>query len=106
MLKARWIFLCSALLLFANGAYADGTYQRTKNHKTLVWNGDPKPGDTASWSGGRDKEGYASGFGTLTWYTPRQSPSTGADVQSGKLIVFGSYFGDMVRGKFETVNVR
>jgi hypothetical protein len=106
VLNPRWLFLCSALLLFANGAYADGTYQRTKNHKTLVWNSDPKPGDTASWSGGRDKEGYASGFGTLTWYTPRRSPPTGADVSSAKLIVFGSYFGNMVRGKFEgSVNV-
>jgi hypothetical protein len=106
VLNPRWLFLCSVLLLFANGAYADGTYQRTKNHKTLVWNSDPKPGDTASWSGGRDKERYASGFGTLTWYTPRQSPPTGADVSPAKLIVFGSYFGNMVRGKFEgSVNV-
>ena len=105
VLNPRWLLLCSALL-FANGAYADGTYQRTKNHKTLVWNSDPKPGDAASWSGARDKEGYASGFGTLTWYTPRQSPATGTDVPSGKLIVFGSYFGNMVRGKFEgSVNV-
>jgi hypothetical protein len=97
------LFLCSALLLFANVAYADGNYQRTKNHKTLVWNSNPKPGDAATWSGDRDKEGYATGFGTLTWYTPRQSSP---NAPSAKLIVFGSYFGNMVRGKFDgSVNV-
>jgi hypothetical protein len=94
VLTARWLFLGSALLLFANVAFADGTYQRTKNGKTLVWNNDPKPGDEASWSGDRDREGYAKGFGTLTWYTAQQKPG------SAKSALYARYWGNMVRGKF------
>jgi hypothetical protein len=106
VLNTLRLFLCSALLLFASVAYADGTFQRTKNHRTLVWNSNPKPGDTPTWSGDRDKEGYATGFGTLTWYTPRQSSSNATNAPSAKLIEFGSYFGNMVRGKFAgSVNV-
>ena len=54
----------------------------------MVWNGTPKPGETSSWAGGRDKENYASGFGDLTWYTA-----------NGKVYV--RYYGNMVHGKFE-----
>jgi hypothetical protein len=94
VLTTRWLFLGSALLVFANVAFGDGTYQRTKNGKTLVWNNDPKPGDEASWSGDRDREGYASGFGTLTWYTAWQEPG------SAKSALYARYWGNMVRGKF------
>lgn len=59
----------------------------------MVWNGTPKSGETSSWSGDRDKENYASGFGDLTWYNAK-----------GK--VFALYYGNMVHGKFEgAVNV-
>src|SRR4029077_7488928 len=68
----RFFFVCRALLVFANVALGDGTYQRTKDGKTLVWNNHPQAGDEAKWSGDRDREGYASGFGTLTWYTARE----------------------------------
>ena len=65
--SGRFSFVCAALLvLFANVAFGDGTYQRTKNGRTLVWNDHPKPGDEATWWGDRDREGYARGFGTLT----------------------------------------
>jgi len=80
--------------MFANVALGDGTYQRTRNGKALVWNNDPSPGDEASWSGGRDREGYASGFGTLTWYTVQQQNG------SAKPAVYARYWGNMVRGKF------
>jgi hypothetical protein len=93
VLTTRWLFLGSALLVFTNVAFGDGTYQRTKNGKTLVWNNDPKPGDEASWLGDRDREGYASGFGTLTWYTAQQEPG------SAKSALYARYWGNMVRGK-------
>jgi len=83
---------CGLLLSLATSIAADGRYQRTKDGKTMVWNDDPTPGDVASWSGDRDSEGYADGFGTLTWYT-------GA-TREGKETLYAYYFGNMVRGKF------
>jgi hypothetical protein len=93
--SGRFLFACAALLVFANAAFGDGTYQRTKNGKTLVWNNDPKPGDEAKWSGDRDREDYASGFGTLTWYRPQKS-----ETDSAKSALYMRYWGNMVRGKF------
>ena len=59
----------------------------------MIWNGTPKAGESVSWSGGRDKENYGTGFGDLTWYNAR-----------GK--VYALYYGNMVRGRFEgAVNV-
>jgi hypothetical protein len=98
--SGRFLFACVALLVFANVAFGDGTYQRTKNGKTLVWNNDPKPGDEAKWSGDRDREDYASGFGTLTWYRAEKS-----ETGSAKSALYVRYWGKMVRGKFNgTVN--
>jgi hypothetical protein len=93
--SGRFLFVCGALLVFANVAFGDGTYQRTKDGKTLVWNNHPKAGDEAKWSGDRDREGYASGFGTLTWYTARES-----ETGSAKPALYARYWGNMVRGKF------
>lgn len=84
----RCLIVCSALLLLANVALGERAYQRTKDGKTSVWNDNPKPGDTASWVGDRDREGYAKGFGTLTWYTARGD-------------VYARYYGNMIRGKFD-----
>lgn len=79
-------------------ARGDGTYQPTRNGRTLVWNNHPKPGDEAAWSGRRDREGYARGFGTLTWYTK--------EIGSAKRALYGRYWGRMIRGKFNgPVNV-
>lgn len=80
--------------LFATAAFgAAGEYQQTRDGKTTVWNGSPKPGESASWAGARDKEGYASGFGTITWYT-----ANGTE--------YAVYYGNMVNGKLEgPVNV-
>ena len=33
----------------------------------LLVNVDPEPGDTVSWSGGRDSQGHAHGYGTAVW---------------------------------------
>lgn len=93
---ARFLFVCAALVGFASAALGDGIYQRTKDGKTMVWNNDPKPGDVAAWSGDRDREGYASGFGTLTWYREQQKSETGA----AKSALHARYWAYMVRGKF------
>ena len=45
-----------------------GEYQRTNDDHAYVWNNYPRPGDNASWSGATDSRGYATGYGTLTWY--------------------------------------
>jgi len=89
----RSLFICGAFLLTATVAFADGSYQRTRDGKTRVWNNAPTSGDEASWSGQRDREGYAKGFGTLTWFT---APSG----RGGSSAVYARYFGNMVRGKF------
>jgi hypothetical protein len=91
----RFLFACAVLLVSASVASGDGIYQRTKNGETLVWNNDPKPGDEAKWSGDRDREDYASGFGTLTWYRAEKS-GTG----TAQSVLYARYWGRMVRGKF------
>lgn len=96
----RFLFVCCALLAFTSVALGDGTYQRTRDGKTLVWNNHPQPGDEATWSGDRDREGYAGGFGTLTWYS--------VDSQSGfaEPALYARYWGNMAQGKLDgSVNV-
>src|SRR5438874_6923912 len=104
LVKARRFIVFGALLLLlilAKGALADGAYQRTDDRKkTLVWNNNPKPDDTATWSGGRDAEGYATGPGTLQWFRTDRSFTTGSNVFSPKKTLISSYSGTMVHGKF------
>src|SRR5207249_6086500 len=92
--------------LFANGANGSGIYQRTRDGRTFVWNNYPKPGDEPTWSGGRDSNGYATGYGTVTWYRVHRAVVTGSNIPSSKGHVVGAvvtnrYSGKMVRGKFE-----
>jgi len=87
-LSPRLIFISCAFLACVNGAFAAGEYQQTKDTKTKIWNGSPKAGETSSWSGDRDKENYATGYGDLTMYTA-----------NGK--AYALFYGNMVRGKFE-----
>lgn len=92
------LFVCVTLLVLVNVARGEGTYQRTRKGRTLVWNNHPKSGDEATWSGGRDREGYARGFGTLIWYTKEPG--------SAKPALYARYYGRMVGGKFNgSVNV-
>src|SRR6266480_3491905 len=103
LVKARRFIVFGAsvlLLILAKGALADGAYQRTDDRKkTFVWNNDPKPDDTATWSGGRDAEGYATGPGTLQWFRRDRSFTTGSNVFSPKKTLISSYSGTMVHGK-------
>src|SRR5262249_22837927 len=88
-LSRKSILFCCGLLILARVALgAAGAYQQTRDGKTQVWNGNPKPGDSASWQGSRDKEGYATGFGTITWYNANGTVSA-------------VYYGNMVNGKLE-----
>ena len=104
LVKAPGFIVFGALLLLlilAKGALADGAYQRTDDRKkTLVWNNNPKPDDTATWSGGRDAEGYATGPGTLQWFRTDRSFTTGSNVFVPKKTLISSYSGTMVHGKF------
>ena len=103
-MKARRFIVFGAsvlLLILAKGALADGAYQRTEDRKkTFVWNNDPKPDDTATWSGGRDAEGYATGPGTLQWFRRDRSFTTGSNIFTPKKTLISSYSGTMVHGKF------
>ncbi len=97
-MTGRLLFVCVTLLVLVNVARGEGTYQRTRNGRTLVWNNHPKSGDEATWSGGRDREGYARGFGTLIWYTKEPG--------SAKPALYARYWGRMIGGKFNgPVNV-
>lgn len=107
VMNTRWLFLGSALFLLwlANGAFAgEGEYLKTMDGKTLVWNNFPAPGDGAEWSGERDKEGYATGHGTITWYGRKNSGYT--FVKKNRSVKTGRYSGTMVKGKFEGVVVK
>src|SRR5919109_5313354 len=99
----RFFIICSASLLIltlAKSVLADGAYQRTEDRKkTFVWNNDPKPGDVAAWSGARDADGYATGPGTLTWYSTKRGFMTGSNISGSKKTPLSSYTGTMVRGK-------
>ncbi len=75
------------MLVFATAVLGEGAYQHTQDNKTIVWNDNPKAGDSATWDGARDDEGYADGFGTLTWYSGDK--------------VYARFYGNMVHGKFD-----
>lgn len=93
-LRPRLILIFCILLALASGqTFAAGEFQKARDGKTMIWNWQAKAGDTADWSGGRDKDGYATGFGDLTLYNT-----------DGK--TFGLFYGKMAHGKFEgAVNV-
>jgi ketosteroid isomerase-like protein len=102
-MNIRSLFVCSALLLFASVAYGAGSYQRTRDGKTLIWNDSPKRGEEATWSGKRDKNGFAAGSGTLTWYKVEPTIVTGSNIPDARryAVVINRYSGKMVQGKLK-----
>jgi ketosteroid isomerase-like protein len=102
-MNMRSLFVCSGLLLFASVAYGAGSYQRTRDGKTLVWNDSPKRGEEATWSGKRDKNGFATGSGTLTWYKVEPTIVTGSNIPDARryAVVINRYSGKTVQGKLE-----
>src|SRR6267378_2407079 len=97
-MNIRSLFVCSALLLFASVAYGAGSYQRTRDGKTLVWNDSPKRGEEATWSGKRDKNGFAAGSGTLTWYKVEPTIVTGSNIPDARryAVVINRYSGNLM----------
>ena len=93
------LLICGTLLaLGITVARGEGNYQSTRDGKTLVWNSEPKPGDVATWSGDRDRDDYAHGFGQLVWYIKESG--------NDKPALYARYWGRMVNGKLEgPVNV-
>jgi len=101
--NTRRFFVYSGLLalLITDTAFA-GRYQRTKDGRTRVWNENPKPADLVTWSGARDAKGYATGYGTLTWFAPQNEVETGSHIARPRhYIVTSRESGMMVHGKFE-----
>lgn len=97
-MAGRLLLVCGLVLGFLEVARGEGSYQSTRDGKTLVWNSQPKPGDVATWSGDRDRADYARGFGRLAWYT--------REPESSEPQLYARYWGRMVDGKFEgPVNV-
>src|SRR6266480_1278198 len=99
----RSFFVYSALLLFASVAYGAGSYQPTRDGKALVWNDSPKRGEEVTWSGRRDRNGFAAGSGTLTWYQVEPTIVTGSNIPNARryAVVISRRSGKMVEGKFE-----
>lgn len=62
-------------------------YMLTHEGDALIWNNSFQPGDQALWNGDVDSEGYARGFGRLSWY------------KNGRFQY--SYTGNMRRGKLD-----
>ena len=102
-MNIRSVFVCGALLLFASVAYGAGSYQLTRDGQTFVWNDSPEPGKEATWSGKRDKNGFATGPGILTWYKVEPTIVTGSNILDTRryAVVISRYSGKMVRGKFK-----
>ena len=63
----------------------------------------PARGDEATWSGKRDKDGFATGSGVLTWYKVEPTIVTGSNILDTRryVIMINHYSGTMVRGKFK-----
>lgn len=102
-MNKRRLFVYNGLLaLLITGTAFAGRYQRTKDNKTRVWNENPKPGDLVTWSGARDTKGYATGYGTVTWFTPQNEVETGSHIARQRhYTIFRRESGMMVHGKFE-----
>lgn len=101
IVKSGYFFVALLWSLCANGAHARDRYQRMEDHKTLFWNNFPKAGNVATWSGGRDKDRYATGHGTLTWYRTDRTLLTGFNIPFTKHAEVSRYSGKMVHGKFD-----
>jgi len=99
----RSFFVYGAFLLFASVTYGAGSYQRTRDGHTRVWNDSPEAGEEATWSGKSDKEGFATGPGILTWYKAEPRIVTGSNILDTRryAMVISRCSGKMMRGKFK-----
>jgi hypothetical protein len=97
--KLKGFVLAGALLLCASGVYGDGGYQNTIGRRGLVWRDDVNAENAATWSGQRDEDGYATGYGTLTWYRLDQRIVTGSYLPITRKTLISQISGTMVQGK-------
>jgi ketosteroid isomerase-like protein len=97
--KGRLFFACLAVLLLANGTHASGRYRFAEDGETLIWSDYPKSNHEATWSGDRDANGYASGYGTVTWYRVERNFIIGSIIPGAKRTVVARYSGKMKEGK-------
>jgi ketosteroid isomerase-like protein len=102
-MNIRSVFVCGTLLLLASVAYGVGSYQRTRDGRALVWNDSPEAREEVTWSGKRDKDGFATGPGILTWYKVEPTMVTGSNILDTRryAVVISRYSGKMVGGKFK-----
>jgi ketosteroid isomerase-like protein len=102
-MNIRSLLVCGALILFASVVHGAGSYQRTKDGQTVVWRDAPGRGEEATWSGKRDKDGFATGSGVLTWYKVEPIIVPGSNTLDSRrhVILINNYSGTMVRGKFK-----
>jgi hypothetical protein len=104
--SVRCLFICTALLLLVDAVNAGGIYQHTRDGRTLIWNNYPSPDNEATWSGSRDSKGFATGYGTLTWYKVQRPIVTGSNIASSRGgavsgVMTNRYSGKMILGKFD-----
>jgi hypothetical protein len=66
-----------------------GTWMKT-NKDCLVWNSDPKPGETATWTGAC-VGGKVNGQGKLTWRSGSRSSSYVGSYKAGKRDGVGTF---------------
>lgn len=97
----RFFIPCALLALLFPGAALAGQYQLARDGKTLVWNENHGSSDMVSWSGKRDADGYATGYGTLTWYAPEDTRETGSNLPRKHYRISSRVSGTMVHGTFE-----
>ncbi len=71
-------------IIFAGSASAEGKFQTDPATGCKMWNPNPEPTDTFTWSGGCNN-GYGDGFGTAQYFS------------SGKFV--GKYEGTLIAGK-------
>ena len=102
-MNIRSLLVWVALILFASVVHGAGSYQRTRDGQTTVWKDSPARGEEATWSGKRDKDGFATGSGVLTWYKVEPTIVTGSNILDTRryVIMINHYSGTMVRGKFK-----
>jgi TonB family protein len=78
------LILIGSLVMLAGSVFAESTWSVT-DHGYKVWNDNPQPNESVTWSGGADANGYATGQGVLQWF------------QNGK--PSGKYEGTMLNGR-------
>lgn len=88
----------------SNAALADSNWVITSNNNCKVYNSNPQPNETVTWSGAC-KEGKAHGTGTLQWYKDNKPTDTYVgDYHHGKMYGKGKYTwlnGDKYEGEWE-----